>query len=85
MRSAARLVAIALPLNFAWEMLQMPAFTRPPESLIVAAASCAVATLGDGALVVAVFGVVAMVLTDRRWFTRPGPDVTPWPLSSASC
>ena len=74
MRSAARLVAIALPLNFAWEMLQMPAFTRPPESLLVATAWCSVATLGDGALAVAVFGVIAMVFTDRRWFTPPRPE-----------
>jgi hypothetical protein len=46
-RRAARLVAIALPLYFAREMLRMPAFTRPPESLLVATAWCAVATLGE--------------------------------------
>ena len=71
MRRAARLLAIALPLNFAWEMLQMPAFTRPPESLLVATAWCAVATLGDGALVLVVFFIARVLFTDPRWFAPP--------------
>ena len=71
MRRAARLLAIALPLNFAWEMLQMPAFTRLPANLLVATAWCAVATLGDGVLVLVVFFIGTALFADRRWFAPP--------------
>lgn len=71
MLTSIRLLAIALPLHFAWEMLQMPAFTRLPESLLVATAWCAVATLGDGALILTVFFIAAALFADRRWFAPP--------------
>jgi len=66
-----RLLIIALPLYFAWEMLQMPAFTGLPESLLVATAWCAVATLGDGALVLVVFLIAGVLFTNPRWFAPP--------------
>jgi hypothetical protein len=47
----ARLLAVALPLYFAWEMLQAPLFTGMPEGWLRATAICALATLGDGVLV----------------------------------
>src|SRR5712691_12619914 len=52
-------------------MLQMPAFTRLPESLLVDTAWCAVATLGDGALVLVVFLIATALFADRRWFAPP--------------
>ena len=52
-------------------MLQMPAFTRLPESRLVATAWCAVATLGDGALVLVVFFIATALFADRRWFAPP--------------
>lgn len=68
-----RLLAIALPLYFAWEMLQMPAFTGLPESVLRATAWCALATLGDGVLVVVVFVIAAVLFADRCWFAPPRP------------
>lgn len=66
-----RLSIIALPLSFAWEMLQMPAFTGLPESLLVATAWCAAASLGDVAIILAVFVTSTPVFASRRWFTPP--------------
>ena len=65
-----RLLLIALPLNFVWEMLQMPAFTGLPESRLAATGTCAVAALGDAAIVLAMYGVGAALFRDLRWY-RP--------------
>jgi hypothetical protein len=66
-----RLVAVTLPLYFAWEMLQARAFTGMPEGWLAATAVCGVATLGDGGIVLALFGIGAMVFRDTRWFRPP--------------
>jgi hypothetical protein len=66
-----RLLAIALPLHFAWEMLQMPGFAGLPESWLVATAVCALAAIGDVVIALAlfVFGVVAF--RNPHWFEPP--------------
>jgi hypothetical protein len=66
-RLVGRLLLISLPLYFAWEMLQMPAFTGTPPGWLVDTLMCALATLLDAALVLALyaFGVVFLLLA--RW------------------
>ena len=70
-RIAARLLVLALPAYFAWEMFQAPAFTGMPARWWAATAMCARATAGDGVIVLAVFALGALVLRDWRWFTPP--------------
>jgi len=53
-RLLGRLLAVALPLYFAWEMVQAPFFTGMPAGWMRATLMCAQATLGDGVLVAAV-------------------------------
>ena len=68
---AGRLLVIALPLYFAWEMLQAPAFTGMSEDWRAATAVCALAALGDGVIVLGVFGLGVLAFRDARWFTPP--------------
>jgi hypothetical protein len=63
-----RLIVVTLPLYFAWEMLQAPAFTGMPEEWLAATATCAQATLGDAMIVLALFALGAAVFRDARWF-----------------
>ena len=63
-----RLLAISVPLNFAWEMLQMPAFAGLPESWLAASAVCALAAIGDAVIVVAIYACAAYFFRDPRWF-----------------
>jgi len=66
-----RLLVLTLPAYFAWEMLQAPAFTGMPEGWLQATAVCAVATLGDGVIVLGLFGLGWLVFRDFRWFVPP--------------
>ena len=52
-----RLLTIALPLSFVWEMLQAPAFTGLPRPWFAHAAVCAIAAAGDALLVLALFAL----------------------------
>lgn len=72
-RTIARLLAVALPLYFVWEMLQAPAFTGMPEGWLAATAVCALATEGDGLVVLVVFAVGALAFRDALWFVPPRP------------
>ena len=69
--TCARLLVLALPTYFAWEMLQAPAFTGMPVGWWAATGACALATVGDGVIVLAVFGVGAFLYHDWRWFSPP--------------
>ena len=73
MRTGVRLLIIALPAYFVWEMLQAPAFTGMPPSWWAATAVCALAAAGDGVIVLAVFGIGAGLYRDWRWFAPPRP------------
>jgi hypothetical protein len=66
-----RLLAISLPLYFAGEMLQMPAFTGTPPGWLVHTLMCALATLLDAALVLGLYGVGVWVFRDWLWFRPP--------------
>lgn len=70
-RLVLRLLALTLPLNFAWEMVQAPAFTGMPAGWVEATAVCAVATLGDGVIVLGLFGFGWLVFRDPRWLVPP--------------
>jgi len=52
-------------------MLQAPAFTGRPATWWAATAMCARATVGDGAIALAVFAVETLMFRDWRWFVRP--------------
>lgn len=66
-----RLVVVATPAYFAWEMLQTPAFTGVPSSRVVATVFCALATAGDVVLVAGLFAAGVWLFGDRRWFAPP--------------
>ncbi len=68
--TAARLSAIALPLNFAWELLQAPGYTSMGDTWLEGLLVCARATLGDGVIFLALFGFGAF-LFGRHWFVPP--------------
>ena len=68
---AVRVLALTLPVYFAWEMLQAPAFTGMPSGWWAATAVCAQATAGDGVIVLSVFAMGALMFHDVRWFTPP--------------
>lgn len=70
-RLVGRLLAISLPLYFAWEMLQMPAFTGTPPGWLVNTLMCVLATLLDAALVLGLYGVGVGVFRDSLWFRPP--------------
>ncbi len=70
-RTIARLLAVALPLYVAWEMLQAPAFTGMPKGWLAASALCALAAAGDGVIVLGIFAVLALTFRDARWFVQP--------------
>jgi hypothetical protein len=63
-----RLLIIALPIYFTWEMLQMPAFTGLPESWLAATGVCAVAAIGDALIVLVMYGFGVYLFRDPRWF-----------------
>lgn len=70
-RTAVRVLGLALPLFFAWEMAQAPAFTGMPEDWVSATAVCAPAALGDGVIVLALWGAGGLLFGDPRWFAPP--------------
>ena len=67
-RLVLRLLALTLPAFFTWEMLQAPAFTGMPKGWLPATVVCGVATLGDGVIVLGLFGLGWFVFRDFRWF-----------------
>jgi hypothetical protein len=70
-RTAVRVFALAAPVFFVWEMAQAPAFTGMPEDWVSATAVCALAALGDGVIVLALWGAGRLLFGDPRWFAPP--------------
>ena len=71
LRAIGRLLVIALPLYFTWEMLQAPAFTGMPDDWKRATAWCALAALGDGVIVLSLFVFGRLVFRTPHWFVPP--------------
>ncbi|HKQ05638.1 MAG TPA: hypothetical protein VJ464_10935 [Blastocatellia bacterium] len=63
-----RLFAVALALNWFWEMLQMPGFEqmmgRPWRTTVL---TCTVAALGDAAITLGIYALVALITKRWRW------------------
>jgi hypothetical protein len=68
--TAARLTAIALPLNLAWELLQAPAYGPMGDTWVDGLLVCVRAALGDVAIFLVLFGV-GRLLFGRDWFAPP--------------
>jgi hypothetical protein len=62
------LLIIAIPLNFAWEMLQASSFTGMPPDALWATVLCAQAAVGDGVIALGLCGLGAWAFGDPRWF-----------------
>ncbi len=62
----ARVFLLALPLYFAWEMLQASAFTGLPADWRAVTGVCALAALGDGVIVLALFAFGVLVFGATR-------------------
>lgn len=68
--TALRLLAVALPLNLVWELLQAPAYGPMGETWLQGLLVCARASLGDGVIFLGLFGIGA-VLYGPHWFSPP--------------
>lgn len=68
---AATLFVVSVPLNFLWEVAQMPLYVEEGD-LLEFAVHCVVPSLGDGLLVLIIFGVGVIVLGRTDWFSQPG-------------
>ena len=65
-------VVFALLLNFPWEFLQVPLFEQMPYAAHwEAIKTCSRATLGDAAIMLAAYWVVAAARGHRSWIARP--------------
>lgn len=63
--------AIAVVLNYPWELLQTPLFT-PASNQGSVWLHCFVASLGDGIIVLLLLGCGWLVFGRRDWFLQPG-------------
>ena len=61
--------ALAVAINYAWELAQTPLYAGVefPGAIL----HCFVASLGDGVLVLFIFGAVAAVCRSPDWYMRP--------------
>jgi hypothetical protein len=66
-----RLLALAAPLSFGWEMLQAPGFTGMPRGWVAGTAVCALAALGDTLILLSLFGLGWLAFWNARWFVPP--------------
>jgi hypothetical protein len=70
----ANLFLVGLLLNFPWEILQSPLFQGMAEaSHWEATKSCAIAAIGDAAVLVTAYWAAALVASSRLWILRPAP------------
>lgn len=67
----ATLFVVSVPLNFLWEIAQMPLYVDGGK-LLEFAAHCIIPSLGDGIIVLVIFSVGWVVLHRSDWFDRPG-------------
>lgn len=69
LRRLSLIFALAVAINYAWELAQTPLYegVEFPEAIW----HCFVASLGDGLLVLFIFGAVATVLRSPDWYMLP--------------
>ena len=70
-RTTAAIFAVAVAFNYVWELAQSPLYVGM-ESLGQMLWHCFVPSLGDGLLVLLVYGLGWVALRRRDWFVRPG-------------
>jgi len=71
-RIGGRILLAGIPVNFAWEMLQGPLFTGMPASFWGATLLCAQASVGDGFLLLALYGLGVLATRRVDWGRDPG-------------
>jgi len=71
-RTLVMVYLIAVAVNYPWELAQASLFTAAshPQNVWF---HCFVASLGDGFMVLLLFGTPWLALGRRDWFIRPGP------------
>jgi hypothetical protein len=70
-RMLSTLFVVAVVVNYLWELAQAPLFVGG-DDFNAMSWHCFVASLGDGVLVLLMFGVGWLVLRSQHWFLRPG-------------
>jgi hypothetical protein len=70
-RMLSTLFIVAVIVNYLWELAQAPLFVGG-DDFNAMSWHCFVASLGDGVLVLLIFGVGSLVLRSQNWFVRPG-------------
>jgi hypothetical protein len=71
MAVALRLVAVGLPMYFAEELLQMPAYVRESDSLAAVVALCGLAAVGDVVILLGLWAAAAAAFRSPAWFSPP--------------
>lgn len=71
-RVAGRAFLAAVPAHFVWEMSQAHAFTGLPPDAFRATLTCGLASLGDGALTLVIWGAGALVFGRAAWAGSSG-------------
>ena len=67
----ALIFVFAVGVNYAWELAQAPLYVA--VDFPTAFVHCFIASLGDGLMVLALYGVVALVARATDWYVRPAP------------
>lgn len=75
------LFVISVPLNFIWELAQMPLYVDN-GNLLNFARHCIIPSLGDGVILLIIFGVGWRVLRRADWFVQPTASVYAFMLVS---
>jgi hypothetical protein len=79
--SAALVFAIAVAVNYLWELAQSPLYLGQ-DDVGVLLWHCLRAAVGDGVLVLVIFAGGALVMRRPDWFVRPGKGGYLWMLSA---
>jgi hypothetical protein len=79
--SAALVFAIAVAVNYVWELAQSPLYAGQ-DDVGVLLWHCLRAASGDGVLVLVIFAGGAMLTRRPDWFVRPGTGGYVWMLSA---
>jgi hypothetical protein len=71
-RTLVSVYVIAVAVNYPWEVAQASLFTAAshPQNVWL---HCFAASMGDGFMVLLLFGICRLALGRRDWFIRPGP------------
>ncbi len=60
------IILISIPINFIWEMAQMPLYKNMPWNLDTSL-FCLVASFGDALMIIIIFFSVAFILKENNW------------------